>query len=155
MLDLGFHGKQLSLQSLRLLLLLDLEQESTVDVWQHTTERDGGADESVKLLVATNGELKVARRNTLHLEILGSIACELEDLSGQVLENGGDIDGSLGTNTHLVLGVLLEETLDTTAGKLETSASRVALLLLSTIGTRLSTGALAARGLSLAARHLC
>lgn len=73
MLDLGFHRKQLSLQSLCLLLLLDLEQQSTVDVWQHTTERDGGADESVKLLVATDSELKVARRNTLHLEILGSI----------------------------------------------------------------------------------
>jgi hypothetical protein len=49
---------------------------------------------------------------------MGTHACELEDLSGQVLENGGDIDGSLGTNAHLVLGVLLEETLDTTAGEL-------------------------------------
>lgn len=46
-------------------------------------------------------------------------ACELEDLGGQVFENGGDIDGSLGANTHLVLGVCLEETLDTTAGELE------------------------------------
>lgn len=46
-------------------------------------------------------------------------ACELEDLGSQVLENGGDIDGSLGADTHLVLGVGLEETLDTTTGELE------------------------------------
>jgi hypothetical protein len=49
---------------------------------------------------------------------MGTHACELEDLSGQVLKNSGDIDSSLGSNTHLVLGVLLEETLDTTAGEL-------------------------------------
>lgn len=52
-------------------------------------------------------------------------ACELEDFSSQVLENGGDIDGSLGTNAHLVLGVLLEETLDTTAGELAGDVSHI------------------------------
>lgn len=45
-------------------------------------------------------------------------SCQLEHLSRQVFEYGCDIDGSLGTDAHLVLGVLLEETLDTTAGKL-------------------------------------
>lgn len=46
-------------------------------------------------------------------------ACKLEDFGSQVLENGGDIDGSLGADAHLVLGVGLEETLDTTTGELE------------------------------------
>lgn len=46
-------------------------------------------------------------------------ACELEDFGSQVLEDSGNVDGSLGANTHLVLGVRLEETLDTTAGELE------------------------------------
>lgn len=46
-------------------------------------------------------------------------ACELENLSSEILEDGGNVDGSLGANTHLVLGVCLEETLDTTAGELE------------------------------------
>ena len=45
-------------------------------------------------------------------------SCQLEDLGGQVFEHGCDIDGSLGADAHLVLGVLLEETLDTTAREL-------------------------------------
>lgn len=136
-LNLGF-------KSLRLLLLLDLEKQSTVDVRENTAKGDGGADEGVQLLITTNGELKVTWCDTLDLEIFGSVACKLEDFSSQVLENGCDIDGSLGTNAHLVLGVLLEETLNTAARELKAGASRVALLLLATIGARLSTGALAA-----------
>ena len=46
-------------------------------------------------------------------------SCELENFSGQVFEDGGNVDGSLGTNSHLVLSVVLEETLDTTAGELK------------------------------------
>lgn len=46
-------------------------------------------------------------------------ACELENLSSEIFEDGGNVDGGLGANTHLVLGVCLEETLDTTAGELE------------------------------------
>lgn len=114
---------------------------------QDTTEGDGGADESVELFVTTDGELEVAGRNTLDLEVLGGVlkstgsvtcsmekqdrmsvvlkpgglwtyACEFEDFGRQVLENGGGVDGSLGTDAHLALGVGLEETLDTAAGEL-------------------------------------
>jgi hypothetical protein len=46
-------------------------------------------------------------------------SCELEDFSGKIFENGGNIDGSLGSNSHLVLSIVLQETLDTTAGELE------------------------------------
>lgn len=46
-------------------------------------------------------------------------ACQLEDFGSQILENGGDIDGCLGANTHFVLGVRLEETLDTTTWELK------------------------------------
>lgn len=45
--------------------------------------------------------------------------CELENFGGQILEDSGNIDCGLGANTHLVLRVCLEETLDTTAGELE------------------------------------
>jgi hypothetical protein len=44
---------------------------------------------------------------------------KLEDFSGEIFENGGNVDCSLGTNAHLILGVVLQETLDTTAGELE------------------------------------
>lgn len=46
-------------------------------------------------------------------------SCELENFSSQVLEDSGNVDGSLGSNAHFVLGVVLQETLDTTAGELE------------------------------------
>ena len=44
---------------------------------------------------------------------------ELKDFSGQIFEDGGNVDGSLGSNAHLVLGVVLQETLDTTAWERE------------------------------------
>lgn len=148
---------RLHLLGLGLLLLLDLEQQGAVDVWQHTTKGDSGTDQGVELFVATDGELQVARCDTLDLEVLGGIACELEDFGSQVLENSSNVDSSLGADTHLVLGVCLEETLDTTAGELKTSASRVALLFLGTLssGRRLPARALSARRLSLASGHVC
>ena len=60
-------------ETLELLLLLDLEQESTVDVWQDTTESNSGADQGVKLLVTANGKLQMTWGDTLDLEVLGSI----------------------------------------------------------------------------------
>lgn len=42
-------------------------------MWQHTTEGDGGTDQGVELLVTADGELQVARRDTLDLEILGGV----------------------------------------------------------------------------------
>jgi hypothetical protein len=49
--------------------------------------------------------------------------CELENFSGEVFKNCGNVDGSLGAHAHLVLGVVLQETLDTTAGELENKLS--------------------------------
>jgi hypothetical protein len=46
-------------------------------------------------------------------------SCELENFSGQVFEDGSNVDSSFSSNAHLVLGVVLEETLDTTAWELE------------------------------------
>jgi len=135
----------LNLKCLVLLLLLDLQQQSAVDVWQDTSEGDGRADKGIEFFVSTDGELKVAGCDTLDFEILCGISCKLEDFSGQVFENGGNVDCSLGTNAHLILGVVLQETLDTTAGELKTSLARMALLLLSTVGSDLASGRLAAR----------
>ena len=54
-------------------------------------------------------------------------SCELEDFCGQVFEDSGNIDGSLGSNAHLILGVLLEETLHTTTRKLGKTGKEHAL----------------------------
>lgn len=100
---------------------------------QDTTKGDSGTDQGIQLFVTADGELEMAGSDALDLEILGSVSCKFEDFGGQVLEDGGDIDSSFGTNPHLVLGVGLEETLDTTARELKTGTSRVALLLLGSI----------------------
>lgn len=46
-------------------------------------------------------------------------AGQFKHLGGEILEYGGDINSCLGANAHLVLCVLLEEALDTTARELE------------------------------------
>lgn len=51
-------------------------------------------------------------------------ACELKDFGSQIFENGCNIDGSLSTNAHLVLCVLLQETLNTATGELRRSVSK-------------------------------
>jgi len=43
---------------------------------QDTAESDGGTDQSIKLLVAANGELEVARGDTLDFEVLGGVLGE-------------------------------------------------------------------------------
>ena len=45
-------------------------------------------------------------------------SCELEDFGGEVLKDSGNVDGSLGSNAHLVLGVVLEEALNATTWEL-------------------------------------
>ena len=87
---------------------------------QDTTEGYGGADQSIELLISADRELEMARCDALDLEILGSVAGKFENLSGEVLEDSCDIDSSFGADAHLVLSVVLEETLDTTARELVT-----------------------------------
>lgn len=50
-----------------LLLLLNLEQQSAVDVGQNTTKGNGGANKGVELFITANGELQVARGDALDL----------------------------------------------------------------------------------------
>ena len=59
-----------------------------MDVRNDTTTGDGRLDERVKLLVTTDGKLKVARRDALDLKVLGGVARKLENLSSEVLEDG-------------------------------------------------------------------
>jgi len=120
---------------------------------QDTSERDGGADQRVEFFITTDSKLQVARGDTLDFEILCGVSCELEDFSGEIFENGGNVDGCLGTDAHLVLGVVLQETLDTTAGELKTSLAGVALLLFASIGSHLASRRLSTRRLSFTSSH--
>ena len=97
-----------------------------VDVGQNTTLGDGDvAEKLVQLLIVADGELEVTRDDTGLLVVARGVASKLEDLSSQVLENSGEVDGSAGTDTLGVVA-LAEETVDTTNGERETSLGRAA-----------------------------
>ena len=88
------------------------------DFWNLAVLHVAGADKSVQFLIASDSKLQVTRRNTLDLQILGGVASELEDFGGEIFEDGGNVDGSFGAHAHLVLGLRLQEALDTTAREL-------------------------------------
>lgn len=105
-------------------LLCGLIDERLVDVRDDTSAGDGGLDEGVQLFVTADGELQVARRDTLHLEVLARVSGQLQHLGRQVLEDRGRVDGRCGT--HALVGVhpRLEESVDTSDGELKTGLGR-------------------------------
>ncbi len=54
-----------------------------------------------------------------HVGGRSTYARKLENLSGEILKDCSHVDSGLGPDAHLVLGVVLEETLDTTAWELQ------------------------------------
>ena len=54
----------------------------------------------------------MTRCDPLHLEILGGVASQLEDLSSEVLQDGGAVHGGGGTNTTSGEAPALEMTMD-------------------------------------------
>ena len=101
-----------------LLLLLDLQQQRAVDMRQNTSKSDSGANECVEFLVASDGKLKMARCNTLDLEIFGGVSCEFENFSGQIFEDGGEVDARFGADARLLARNGSKMTLYATAGEL-------------------------------------
>ena len=106
-----------------LCLLGLLGEKHGLDVWQHTSLRDGDTGEQfVQLLVVADGQLQVTGDDPGLLVVTGSVACELEHLSGQVLHDGGQVHW--GTSAD-ALGVvsLAQVTVDTSNGELQTCAA--------------------------------
>ena len=74
-------------------LLLGLfHDEGLVDVWNDTTAGNCGLDQCVELLVTSDCEQQVSWCDSLNLEILGGVTCELKHLGSQVLEDGGGVN---------------------------------------------------------------
>ena len=104
---------------LALSILSLLGEEDLVNVGKDTTLGDGDLmKQLVELLVVANGKLKVAWDDAGLLVVTSSVSSQLEDLSGQVLEHGGEVDGGTSTDTLGVVA-LAEETVDTTHGELK------------------------------------
>lgn len=96
-------------------------EQVDMDVGQDTAGSDGGAaQESVELLVVADGELNVTGHNSSLLVVLGGVASELEDLSSEVLKNGGEVHGGTGTNA-LSVAALLHEASDSSNWELKSS----------------------------------
>lgn len=103
------------------LLLGLLGQQDCLDVWQNTSLGDGDSgQELVQLLVITDGQLQVTWDDSGLLVVTSGVSSQLEDLSGQVLHDGSQVDWSSGTNALSVVA-LAEKTMDTTDWELETS----------------------------------
>lgn len=74
---------------------VETEVLTLVNVWKDTTLGDRDvAEELVQFFVVADGELEMTRDDTGLLVVTGGIASQLEDLSSQVLEDSGEVDGS-------------------------------------------------------------
>jgi hypothetical protein len=94
-----------------------------VDVRDNSSSGDGGLDQSIKLLISADSELQMSGRNTLNLQVLARVSGELKNLSGQVLEDRGRVDGRGGSDTLLRLDAALQEPVDPTDGELKSGAA--------------------------------
>ena len=96
-----------------------LGEEDGVDVGEDTTGGDGdSSEELVELLVVLDGEGDVPGDDPGLLVVAGGVPGELEDLSAEVLEDGGEVDtgseaGALG------VAALLQVASDTGDGELK------------------------------------
>ena len=108
-----------------------LGQKHGLDVRQDSSLGNGDAGEQlVELLVVADGQLEMTGNDPGLLVVTGSVAGQLEDLSSQVLHDGGQVHGGTGTNT-LGIVTLAEQTVDTAHGELKagTAGARLALSL--------------------------
>ena len=87
---------------------------------QHSSLGDDGVvQQLVELLVVPDGQEDVSGVDSVLLVVLGGVAGEFEDFSGEVLEHGGQVDWGSGTDSLGVLGVS-QESSDSSHGELET-----------------------------------
>ena len=106
-----------------------LGEEDGLDVGQDTTLGDGDTGEKlVQLLVVPDGELKVTGDDSGLLVVTGSVASQLEDLSGEVLHDGSHVDGGTGSDTLSIVS-LPQKTMDTSDGELKSGSARPGLCL--------------------------
>jgi hypothetical protein len=99
-----------------------LGKQSLVDMWVYTTTSNGSLDHAIQFFITTNSELKMARSDTLHLEVTRSITSQLENFGTQVLKHSGTIHSGSSTDTLLLGHTVLEITVDTTNRELKSCA---------------------------------
>ena len=83
-----------------------------MDVRDDAAARDRRLDERVELLVSADGELQVARRDALYLEVLARVTRELEHLGREVLEDGRGVNSRGRADALVRVNAPLEEAVD-------------------------------------------
>lgn len=115
-------------KSLRLLFGL-LGQENRLDVGQNAAlgDRHSGK-ELVQLFVVPDRQLQMSGNDPGLLVVSGGVSCQLENFGGQIFHDGGEVDGSSGTDAFGVVS-FTEETMDPADGELKTGTARTGLRL--------------------------
>ena len=104
-----------------------LGEENGLDVWQHTTLGDGDScQQFVQLLVVTDGELEVTGDDSGLLVVTSGVTCQLEDFSGEVLQDCGQVDWGASSDSLGVVA-LAEQTVDTADWELKSGTGRPGL----------------------------
>ena len=89
-----------------------------MDVGDDSTAGDCGLDECVELFISSDGELEVSRCDSLHLQVLASVASELKHLSCQVLEDGRCVHGRCGADSAVSAHSALQKSVNSSNGEL-------------------------------------
>ena len=98
-----------------------LGEKYSLDVRQYTTLSDGHTREKlVQFLVITDGQLEMTGDDPGLLVVTGSISCQLEDLSSEVLHDSSQVDGGTSSDSLSIVS-LAQVTVDTSYGELKTS----------------------------------
>jgi len=101
-----------------------LADERLVDVGDDTAAGDGGLNQRVQLLVTSDGQLKMSGGDPLDLEILGSVAGQLQHLGSQVLQDGRAVHGGRRSDSAVGSGAALEMSVNTSHRELKPCSSR-------------------------------
>ena len=106
-----------------------LGQKNSLDVGKNTTLGNGDAREQfVQFLVVADGQLQVAGDDSGLLVVSSSVACQFQNFSCQVLEDGSQVHGGTGSDTFGVVA-LAQKTVDSANGELQTGTAGSALCL--------------------------
>jgi hypothetical protein len=106
------------------LLAALLGKKDGVNVWKNTTGSDSDSTQQlVQFFIILDGKSNVTGHNTALLVVTGSVSSKFENLSAQVLQDSGKVDGGTGSHTGGVLS-LTEVTSDTTDRELKSCLGR-------------------------------
>merc|ERR1712062_80944 len=93
-------------------------EKNSLDVGQNSTLGNGHSSQKlVQLFIIADGQLQVTGNNTSLLVITSRIACQFQDLSGQILHDSSQVHRGTSTNTFCIIS-FSQKTMNTTNGEL-------------------------------------